>query len=346
VNFDDDDIADMALGAQVLSSGGGGPTDSAATIARHAVSRQPVELVQLAELPADGLVVSVGVIGASDLIEERLPGPEFTLAVRAIERHLGRRAVAVLALAIGGSNGLLALSAAANLGMPIVDADAIGRAFPGIHQTSLTAAGIHCAPAAFANATGEIVLIDQADNFRMERIARAALPALGAWAAMAAYPASARELAGAIVVGSVSRAISLGRALRDAQRDVALRQDFPRVCGGELLFDGIVTEVLRYSQDAPAGIVTLTHARSSAEVMRIDIGSEFLYVAGDGLPLAVVPDIIVVLQSSSWEVVRPENVRVQQSLTVLRIPAPSPWDRAEHRELVGPLSLGLLEVIR
>ena len=54
--------------------------------------------MRLEELPVDGLVVSVGVIGASDLIEERLPGPEFTLAVQAIERHLGRRAVALLAL--------------------------------------------------------------------------------------------------------------------------------------------------------------------------------------------------------------------------------------------------------
>ena len=48
-----------------------------------------------------------------------------------------------MSLEIGGSNGLRPLSLAARrCGLPLVDGDAIGRAFPEVHMVSMNVAGL------------------------------------------------------------------------------------------------------------------------------------------------------------------------------------------------------------
>lgn len=43
---------------------------------------------------------------------------------------MGKEAFAIVAGEIGGGNGLEALNVAASMGLPVVDADFMGRAFP------------------------------------------------------------------------------------------------------------------------------------------------------------------------------------------------------------------------
>ena len=47
---------------------------------------------------------------------------------------------------IGGGNGVLPLAIAAELGLPLVDADGMGRAFPEGPQVSMHVAGLSPAP--------------------------------------------------------------------------------------------------------------------------------------------------------------------------------------------------------
>src|SRR4051794_16834096 len=78
-------------------------------------------------------------------------GTEIVTSIQKMEKHLGRKASALMALEIGGLNGLQALTAGARLGgsfsqflvllqdasfnsrltgLPVVDGDLMGRAFP------------------------------------------------------------------------------------------------------------------------------------------------------------------------------------------------------------------------
>ena len=61
---------------------------------------------------------------------------------------------------IGGLNALLPLVSGAALGLPVVDGDLMGRAFPRLPQTVLAIAGIGAGPIALVGASGETVVFD------------------------------------------------------------------------------------------------------------------------------------------------------------------------------------------
>jgi DUF917 family protein len=71
-----------------------------------------------------------------------------------LEDLTGRSVAALMAGEIGGGNGLLPIAWAARLGLPIVDADGMGRAFPEVSQVTMHLAGISPSPAVMTDERG------------------------------------------------------------------------------------------------------------------------------------------------------------------------------------------------
>ena len=83
------------------------------------------------DLADDDRVALVAGIGAPLVGLERLSDPRFAAKpLRTMEKHLGARFRAVMSGEIGGANGLRSLMVAGVTGLPVVDADSMGRAFP------------------------------------------------------------------------------------------------------------------------------------------------------------------------------------------------------------------------
>ncbi|WP_152971333.1 DUF917 family protein, partial [Rhizobium ecuadorense] len=57
-------------------------------------------------------------------------GEEAMFSLQRLERHLGRKAQATMPIEIGGINSTIPLVVGARLGLPVVDGDGMGRAFP------------------------------------------------------------------------------------------------------------------------------------------------------------------------------------------------------------------------
>ncbi len=69
-----DDIDDLALGATLLGTGGGGDPYIAKLMVKQAIEEYgPIKVVTPAELPPDGLVLTTAVIGAPTVILEKIP---------------------------------------------------------------------------------------------------------------------------------------------------------------------------------------------------------------------------------------------------------------------------------
>ncbi|MEI7745828.1 MAG: DUF917 family protein, partial [Chloroflexota bacterium] len=69
-----DDIDDLALGATLLGTGGGGDAHIAKLMVKQAIrDHGPVRIMEPSELPADGLVVTAAIIGAPTVILEKIP---------------------------------------------------------------------------------------------------------------------------------------------------------------------------------------------------------------------------------------------------------------------------------
>src|SRR6201990_2643871 len=109
-----DDLEDLARGAAVLRTGGGGNPYVGKLLARQAIREYgPVRLVDAAEVPDDGLVGQSAVMGAPTVMVEKLPhGDEVVNALLALQDHLGRPVTHVVCGEAGGINSTIPFVAA------------------------------------------------------------------------------------------------------------------------------------------------------------------------------------------------------------------------------------------
>lgn len=323
MQIDEAAITALERGVTLLGSGGGGdPATAAGLLRRRIAAGGRVEIVEPAALAPDALVVAVGAVGATAVLAEKLPsGTESRAAVAAIERWTGARTAAAMSTEIGGLNGVLALVAAQELGLPCVDADLSGRTLPRLDQFGPVAAGRSLAPIALAGPGGEVMVLDDSSPTQIESVVRAVLTISG-WAMMALAPIPAGELAACAVPGSVGAAIELGRkalALPPAELATA--------AGGRLLAQGRIVEVARrIDAEGPGfGRGSVTVVDASGALLRLEMENEYLLALRDGEVIATTPDVLVVVDRRTGVPIACEFVRGGLEVTVLQLAAPAFW---------------------
>src|SRR3546814_18621806 len=84
--------------------------------------------------------------------------------MRRLEAIMGRPISAVLPIEIGGGNGLAPLIAAAELGVPVVDCDGMGRAFPESQMTIFNIRGLKACPSVLTASCGALTVIEPDDK--------------------------------------------------------------------------------------------------------------------------------------------------------------------------------------
>src|SRR5215470_2843352 len=174
--LDPDSLRALSRGCAVLGAGGGGDTHIALLQALQATEDHgPAPLVDLDELPDDSLIMPCGGIGAPTVSMEKIEnGNEGERLREELEFLTGRKVAALMASEIGGGNGVLPVAWAAAMGLPVVDADGIGRAFPEIPQVAMHLAGIPASPAVITDERGNLVVFRTISGPWMERLERAA----------------------------------------------------------------------------------------------------------------------------------------------------------------------------
>src|ERR1700745_2290618 len=96
------------------------------------------------------------------------------------------------------------------MGLPLVDADGMGRAFPEIPQVTMQLAGISPSPAVMTDERGNLIVLRTITGDWMERLERAAATEFGGAASSTEFSLTAAEARGATVRNSVSLAVRLG----------------------------------------------------------------------------------------------------------------------------------------
>jgi DUF917 family protein len=171
--LDESAIEDIAIGSTLLGSGGGGDPYVGKLMALNAIKKHgPVKLFQVEDCPADALALSVAIMGAPSVIIEKIPnGNEFIRAFTHLERYLGEKIAAVYPLEIGGINSMIPILVAAQLGVPLMDCDPMGRAFPELHMVTFNLHGISSTPMAIADEKGNMALLETVGNKFTENFA-------------------------------------------------------------------------------------------------------------------------------------------------------------------------------
>ena len=187
--LDPDALRALARGCAVLGAGGGGDTYLTLLQALQATEDfGPARLVDVDELPDDALIMPCGGIGAPTVSIEKIEnGDEGERLRDHLEYLTGRRVAALMAGEIGGGNGVLPVSWAARMGLPLVDADGMGRAFPEVPQVTMQLAGISPSPAVMTDERGNLLVLRTVSGQWMERMERAAAVEFGGAASSTEY---------------------------------------------------------------------------------------------------------------------------------------------------------------
>jgi uncharacterized protein len=338
-------IEDIAIGSGVLGAGGGGDPYIGKMVTLHMSEMYgPPQLVLAKDLPDDAMVISPFGIGSALVGLEKFPfGPELDRAYNEFVSMVGRPASALVAIEIGGMNSMTPLILGARLGIPVLDADLIGRAAPHMGLTTAALNGVLSTPTVIADAHGNLLTIKAIDDQWCDRIARAAIMEFGAMAVGCGYMMSGKQSRIAPVQGSISYAEAIGRSMREAQ---AAKGDLIRaildVTGGSVLFSGKVVDVQRkiaHSHHVGQFTMAGTDADRGATCV-IDFENENLIAWRDGEVIATTPDLITLLDIDSGATVQTELVRYGLRAAVLGIPADSAWHTPAGIALFGPGGFG------
>lgn len=342
MQLDAGNLPAFARGCAILGAGGGGDTSVGLLMALQAVQDHgPVPVVDLEELPDDALIMPCGGIGAPTVSIEKIEsGDEVFRLKEHVERLRGAPVAALMSGEIGGSNGLLPVAWAARVRLPLVDADGMGRAFPEVPQVSMEVAGIPPSPGVMTDERGNVVVFHAISGEWMERMERMISVEFGGMASSSEYQMTAAQARGATVRGSVSLALRIGRAVLEAEDDPvgALVEEVR----GVVLIEGKVTDVERRTAGGfVRGSATIEGLRGDAgRLLRLEIQNENLVALEDGVPLAMVPDIITVLDAETASAISTERLRYGQRVSVIAFPCDPIWRTERGLEIAGPGAFG------
>src|SRR4051794_13502770 len=211
-------LDNIALGAAVFGTGGGGDPYIGKLMAQAAIRRKgPVKMLDPDELDDDDLIIPSAMMGAPTVMLEKTPrGTEIVTAFEAIQAYLGRNATATMSCEAGGLNSTTPFVVAAELGIPLVDADMMGRAYPELQMCTPSMYGITATPMAIADEKGNSAIINTVSNKWTETFARTVTVDMGCSAMIALYPMSGEQVKRTCVLRSLTFIETIGRTLREA----------------------------------------------------------------------------------------------------------------------------------
>jgi DUF917 family protein len=341
----------LAIGAGILGTGGGGsPYLSKLIVGEMLKDGYEVPVVSLADVPDDAMVASTGGVGAPTVGVERMSeGHEMFHALRALEKHVGKAATHMIAAEIGGGNALAPIKVAIQAGLPVVDGDAMGRAFPELQMDTFAIYGIPPTPAAIADVRGHIGVFDRIDDARdLERYVRQVTVQMGGGAGAAGPLMTGSDARRTAIPGTLTFAVMLGEAVLEARRQHADPvQAAIDLTGGMHLFAGKIIDVdRRFVAGFSRGNLKLDGLGDDAgRVFSIDFQNENLVATDElGAVLCSVPDLICIVDAETAEPITTEMLRYGLRVAVIGIPAPYLIATPEALEVVGPAAFGYPDV--
>jgi len=322
----EEDLRPLAIGAALLGTGGGGNPYVGLLRCRELLRKgASVRILPLDALPDDALVGEVGGIGAPVVgIEKIEEGGECYRALRAVEDVVGARVSATISAEIGGANAMEPIIAAAMAGLPVIDGDGMGRAFPEVQMTTFFIYGAKAAPAAIADDKGNVVVFkEMVDMFWLERFARDVSVAMGAAAGLAIAPMRMDFIRRTAIPGTVTQALRIGQTVLDARaRRQSVIDRLVRDIGAKVFFTGKIIDIRR---ELLGGFARgHAHIAGSGDWQgatgRSAIQNENLVLWVDDVPIIMVPDLIMNLDLETGEPLTTEVLRYGQRVAVIGLP--------------------------
>lgn len=332
-----EEIEKMAIGAALLGTGGGGDPFIGKLMALQAIEKHgPIQLIEADELDDEALVVPSAMMGAPTVMVEKVPsGDESIAAFSALEEYLGKKITATMPIEAGGVNSLLPFALAAKVGLPVVDADGMGRAFPELQMVTYYLDGINASPMVLADEKDNSIVLNAIDGVWTEKIARAATMTMGGSLLNAIYPMTGRQAKDSSILGSLTFEEKLGGIIMTSKQPI---EDLVEATNGYVLFEGKIKDVERATDGGfvrgKAVFEGLNQNKSSE--CALEFQNENLICLVDGEPKCLTPDLITVLDAETGMPITTEGLKFGMRVVILGMPCDPKWRTDKGIATVGP----------
>ena len=346
------DTQAIAIGAGILGTGGGGSTYLNCLRLNNELRQagHPVPVIRADDLPDEALVCAVGGMGAPTVSNEKLQeGRELYRALRALEAHLRQEIRAIVIGEIGGGNALGPMITALQCGLPVVDGDGMGRAFPELDMDTFMIYGLSPAPFALADVHGNVAIFERIGSAKQaEEFARSLTIEMGGSAGLVMPVMTGAQLKATIIRDTLSLAKRIGETVLDCRaRGIEPAPVIAELCRGQVLFRGKIIDVERRTVQGFArgkliisAFTPLGPPKALRGSLEIEFQNENLIARSHGEALCAVPDLITLVSLEDGEPIGTESLRYGLRVAVLAMPAPKELKTPEALAVVGPRAFG------
>lgn len=349
------DIEDILLGCTILGTGGGGEMEEGLGLMREVYDAgHKVKLATFDEAPDDALICTPYLLGALDLREkqkpeyQRLPQspePAITAAYRKLETLCGDRFFGTVCCEMGGANTAVAFYTAAMHGAVVIDADPAGRAVPEITHSTYYLNNLPVGTLVAANEFGETFVVENvSDDLRAEQLMRAICQESANDIAVVDHAMRVDEIKGALIHGTITKALTLGRAVRVAKEEgVNVAKEIARLGEGNLIFTGEVAGVSYVTEKGfTVGAIDIAEdAKHDSNRFRIEVKNENMAGYRNGKIAVTIPELICLIDEEAGLPITNPNCYVGQKVAVVVLPAPKEFTTPRGLSVFGPAYLGL-----
>lgn len=342
-------LQEITLGSSILATGGGGDPEIGLLWAYNVVEQgNDIVMIDPQDMPDDALATIAGCLGAALVLTEKPPnGQELFWCFEKLFRYLGQEVQAVIPPEAGGVNTPVPMAVAGAVGVPVIDADGMGRAFPELQMTSFYIHGVSPSPTAAADEKGHVTIVDTQDALTAERIVRNAAMAYGGISWIAGYPMTGKQLKETAILNSVSLAWEIGRRILEARRKhLDPIEEVLKLSGGFRAFEGKIVDINReFGAEKTKGFSLGRIIMEGLDIFKghtatIDFQNEWLILQVDGEIRCMPPDLICILDPTTSEPIRTDIVRYGYRGTVVLIPAHSRMRTEKGIQTFGPRYFG------
>jgi DUF917 family protein len=310
-----------AYGGALLGGGGGGSISEGLQLGQLAMEVGRPRLVDLDELDAEAILVTVSAVGAPAAKDQYLEPIHYVQALQLLIEHLDEPVAGLITNENGGLATLNGWFQSAVTGIPVVDAPCNGRAHPTGAMGSMGLDGVdgyvsqQAAVGGDPSAHRHVRFYAEGSLDSVARLVRQAAVEAGGLIAAARNPvtvAYAREKA---APGALRQAIEIGRALLAEENPLDAAQVVCDLLGGEIVCQASVQGVAIQTKGGfDVGQIALQGG------YELTFWNEYMTLERKVQRLATFPDLIATLSADEIRPLTSAEIEDDQEVLLIRVP--------------------------
>ncbi|QGA53892.1 DUF917 family protein [Sulfolobus sp. E5-1-F] len=334
------DLQNLITGASFLGTGGGGdPYIGGLMLKRELEIVKKIEVITGMKYSNNkSFILGSAMMGAPIVMIEKIPNSsEAKKALEVYSKFTDNEVEYITPLEMGGVNSTIPLITSAKTGIPVIDGDGMGRAFPELQMTTFYFYGVQPSPIVIFDERGNVSIVQGIDGYWSEKIARIITVRYGGSAYIALYGTSLPTYLNTAVLGTLSLALEIGKLLNQMRLD-----DVLDLLKAIIMFKGKVVDVQRRVEKGfSKGNVIIEGIENYREKnMKIDFQNEFLVARINNNIVTTVPDLITVLDLFTLKPITTDRIKYGQKVMVIGIPSSEKLRTKEALRYVGPRAFG------